>query len=348
MEFDLEQQTTQFSVILRAGNPGVGNNRGDGYVIVNNVVAGNDSWYGYIDGTMHGFWLGCGHPYSDTLKMSFASGSKPAHWKIKVFNEKILVYFNNSTTPNIGVRSDIRSSGAVGFRVQASTSANTVSARIKNFSITVLDSDTPDGVTDNKWTTAGGNFTDNFDGTKTDQWLRVNNGDWKHQNNELVLTKEAQGPCFYFINNKVYRDFTMEFDLLEQKTEFAVMLRSATPIQACNGFKLVNNANKNNDTFFAYNRDMAGDTAGFWDFGGTGVGFPVLNYADNSTFPSHWKIVASGNTIQVYYNNSTTPHMGMKTLVSLPGAVGFLIRTPADFTNGAVAARVKNFSITVP
>ena len=108
LEFDLPQQDTQFSVILRAQDPGPGANRGDGYLIVNNTNANfpNDTYFAYIDGDWYNWNTARGGvSYSDDLRLNFQGSAKPTRWRIVVYDTYIFVYFNKSATPSIDRKS---------------------------------------------------------------------------------------------------------------------------------------------------------------------------------------------------------------------------------------------------
>ena len=137
MEFDVvEQISGQFGVVLRAGDPGPGDDQGDGYAVMYDT---DWAFVGTLDGTFRQIQTATeGNAYACQ-----PGSTANVHWKIVAEDNVISVYFNGAETPSIQVTDDTYHSGAIGFRVLAE--ANQTNVILDNLTITELKSGEPGG-----------------------------------------------------------------------------------------------------------------------------------------------------------------------------------------------------------
>lgn len=185
-------------------------------------------------------------------------------------------------------------------------------------------------------------WTDDFGSGKGDYYTP--HGWWWNLDGQLTVgdTRAGAGVCYYWLKDMVWTDFVMEFDVINQTSEFGVILRAQQ--QTANdcqnqGYGVLC------DTNWAFFMAENGTFTGFDALQAAGHVNPVDNLPW-ATQPGasnvHWKIVAKGNRIEVYFNGAATPSMAMDATLYRSGAIGFRTFNPG----GAVTAVVDNLSIT--
>ena len=150
------------------------------------------------------------------------------------------------------------------------------------------------------------------------------------------------GVCYYWLPGMIWDDFVMEFDVINQTSEFGVVLRAQqmTPHDCQNqGIGILS------DTDWAF---FMAEDGSFKTFDQLEREGKTAKVGDNpwacqpGSQNVHWKIVARGDSISVYFNHSNTPSMIMKTSLWKSGYIGFRTNNPG----GAITAVVDNLTIT--
>lgn len=188
------------------------------------------------------------------------------------------------------------------------------------------------------------NFSDNFDGSKAEEWTPY--GIWYNQDGVLTANggpTDGEAWTYYYLNNRRYKDFTMEFDVLSQKAnQFGVVLRTSTQTaepDLKDGYAIMN------DKAWAF----FGKFNGRWNTINTetGNGVPgsdvLTEYEIAGNVPKHWKIVAKDGVISVYFDGAQTPSMQVQDNAYTSGLIGFRCLTQP---NEEASVKIANFSIT--
>lgn len=186
-------------------------------------------------------------------------------------------------------------------------------------------------------------WTDDFSSGKGGSYTPY--GYWWNMDGQLTVgdPNAGSGVCYYWLRDYVWTDFVMEFDVINQTSEFGVILRAqkTTPDDCQNqGYGVLS------DTDWAFFMAETGTWSGFdalvsgerWTNPVEGSPWATQPGAQNV----HWKIVARGNRIEVYFNDAQTPSMAMDATLYASGAIGFRTNNPG----GAVTAVVDNLTIT--
>lgn len=365
MEFDVINQTNQFGVIFRASNPTGSDCQSQGYGVLSDCswaffVAENGSFSTFdtiVDGSR---WA---NPV-DGCAWASQPGTQNVHWKIVAKGERIEVYFNNAQTPSMAMDASLYSSGYIGFRTWNNGGETT--AVIDNLVITeITDEPEPDPEptpepnpeptpepdpeptptpTPNPTPTEPENnkqaqtWEDDFSSGKGEYYIP--HGYWWNMDGQLTVgdSNAGAGVCYYWLKDLVWDDFVMEFDVLSQSAEFGVIIRAQDTSP---------NDSKNQGYGILYDTDWAffmAENGSFTTFNDTWAesveGYPYA-CQPGSTQNVHWKIVAEGDTISVYFNHAQTPSMVMKSELWESGYIGFRTNNPG----GAVTAVVDNLTI---
>ncbi len=188
-------------------------------------------------------------------------------------------------------------------------------------------------------------FEDSFDGSKADQYTPY--GMWwnsaaEGHGTEGTLTNEGgtgDGWAFYWLKDLIWKDITVEFDVVEQNSSFGVVLRAGNPgagADSAMGYAVMYDLNW---AFF-------GNMNGVWRTLNTDSGHQLDTYPTECQPEggkiTHWKIECIGEEIKVYFNNAETPSMAMKADLYEQGAFGFRCFAPA----GKISNVIDNLKIT--
>ena len=330
MEFDVINQTTEFGVIFRAQQ-----------------TTGKDcqnQGYGVLSDTNWAFFMAENGKFSNLTTMisdgiaskvdgyGYAAqpGTSNVHWKIMAEGNRIEVYFNHAETPQMVMDATLYQSGAIGFRTN--NPGGTISAVIDNLSITQIEREKP--VQTATW-------IDDFSSGKAGFYTPY--GYWWNKNGQLTIGDPAalKGVCYYWLKDYIWKDFTMEFDVINQTDAFGVILRAQKNTGSCDqnqGYGVLY------DTNWAFFMAENGKFSSLDTLISEGHASKVSGYgwaAKPGTQNVHWKIVAKGDRIEVYFNYAQTPQMVMDTTLYDCGSIGFR----AYNSGGAVTAVVENLSI---
>ena len=354
VEFDVVSQTNTFGVVLRAGNPGPGTDQGNGYAVMYDM-----DWV--FIGSLNGSWtpLNTRVEGSD-LPAVYQPESVPTHWKIEAKGNEIRVYFNGSDTPAMAVQSDLWSSGQIGFR--ALTFGGQDTAILKNLNIreivdtpaTTTTTEKPPTTTTEKppttttekppATTTGkppvptedfvweDDFNSGKGGSYTpyglwwNDYVSANTG----RDYSGLLANEGGDTtswAYYYLKERTFEDFVMEFDVVEQASgQFGVVLRAGDPGPG---------ADQGDGYAVMYDKDWAfvGTLNGQFQQIKTAIEGNAYACQPGVTTNVHWKIVAEGNVISVYFNGATTPSIQVTDDTYQRGAIGFRVLANAGETN---------------
>lgn len=186
-------------------------------------------------------------------------------------------------------------------------------------------------------------WTDDFGSGKGGSYTPY--GWWWNMDGVLTVGDERAGAgvCYYWLNDYVWDDFVMEFDVISQTSEFGVILRAQNTTDAdCQnyGYGVLSDTNwaffmAENGGWFGFDTLVDGQR---WANSVEGYGWATQPGANNV----HWKIVAKGDRIEVYFNHAEVPQMVMDASLYESGAIGFRTYNPG----GAVTAVVDNLTIT--
>ena len=364
MEFDVINQTSEFGVILRAQAPGGVDCQNQGYGILYDT---NWAFFMAENGnftTFDGLVAAGTASAVEGIPTAAQPGTQNAHWKIVAKANRIEVYFNGATTPSMAMDATLWTSGSIGFRTNNPGGA--VTAVIDNLTITEIIETTPEDTTPDDTTpedttpedttpddttpeddkpapAPGQTWTDDFSSDKGGSYIP--HGYWWNMDGVLTVgdPNAGAGVCYYWLKDMVWDDFVMEFDVVNQTSEFGVILRAQDngPHDCQNqGYGILY------DTNWAFFMAENGKFSNFDALKDAGLANSVENYAwacqPGSTQNVHWKIVIKGERIEVYFNHSETPNMVMESSLYESGFIGFRTNNPG----GTVTAVVDNLTIT--
>ena len=184
-------------------------------------------------------------------------------------------------------------------------------------------------------------WTDDFSSGKGSAYTP--HGYWWNLDGVLTVgdANAGAGVCYYWLNDYVWDDFIMEFDVINQTAEFGVIFRAqrTTAVDCQNqGYGVLSDTNW---AFFMAENGMFSNLDALISQGNASMVDGYNTAAQPGTSNVHWKIVAKGERIEVYFNHAATPNMVMDATLYQSGAVGFRTNNPG----GKVTAVVDNLRI---
>ena len=257
------------------------------------------------------------------------------HWKIIAWGSTIIMQVSSNIDTDIVytyiLNDETYYSGRVGF--YNLTHSGVTSLKIDNMSIRGMEYGTQPEFT--KYKTEDFIFKDDFSSNKSEfytsygSWYANTSSDKTGTSYEGVLGNEGNsktGYNFYYYN-EMLTNFTMEFDVKASKSsEYGVMLRAGT-----RGYSQY--------TGDGYLINLSGQSITCGKVYGVYEPVRIGDYSytvpDNIAV-SHWKVVCSGDGIQLFINHSDEPVISVKDDSFTIGYVGLRVQGSETVSENAV------------